>query len=51
MHFFLKHYFRVVASGEKSKSLHHKLPLLIEDTPGGGGNSSIGERVCIKKTA
>ena len=49
MHFFLKHYFRVVASGKKSKSLHNKLPHLIEDTSGGGSNFSIGENVCIKK--
>ena len=36
MHFFLKHYFRVVASGKKkSKSLHNKLPHLIEDTSRG----------------
>lgn len=50
MHFFLKHYFRVVASGKKSKSLHNKLPHLIEDTSREGSNFSIGENVCIKKT-
>ena len=51
MHFFLKHYFRVVASGKKSKSLHNKLPHLIEDTSGGGSNFSIGENVNQKKPA